>query len=177
MNSDFVNTNWNNSISVPVKCKAYNDFLLRKKRKCSFHEIIIPHKLKEKLTVKLLNDVMPEELVLVKPQKNTNKEDNTKSNNQNTTTNNTSADNNNSKESKNKCEKEINPEKKQEEEIKDILNEISEITSSLELFEMESRKKRMIKLLGIMADNIDEDAINTDDLTNEFFLGNANMNK
>lgn len=62
-----------------------------------------------------------------------------------------------------------------DDEITDLLNEISEIGSEVELFAMERRKRRMMKLIEKMAEYIDESQIDIDELTNEFFLGNLTV--
>ena len=48
---------------------------------------------------------------------------------------------------------------KEENNLKDILDEISEITADLELFEMERRKRKIMKLIELMADQFDNNAI------------------
>ena len=48
--------------------------------------------------------------------------------------------------------------------IKDILIEISEISADLELFEMERRKRRMMKLIELMADQLDNNITNPNEL-------------
>ena len=54
--------------------------------------------------------------------------------------------------------------------IKDILIEISEISADLELFEMERRKRRMMKLIELMADQLDNNITNPNELTDLFFF-------
>ena len=54
--------------------------------------------------------------------------------------------------------------------IKDILNEISEISADLELFEMEKRKRKMMKLIELMADKLDNNITNPNELINLFMF-------
>ena len=60
----------------------------------------------------------------------------------------------------------LNEEINDDNNIKDILNEISEITADLELFEMERRKRKIMKLIEVMADKLDNNMINQDQLSN-----------
>ena len=53
---------------------------------------------------------------------------------------------------------------KEDYKVKDILNEISEITADLELFEMERRKRKIMKLIELMADKLDNNLTNPDEL-------------
>ena len=62
------------------------------------------------------------------------------------------------------------------EELNDLLVEISEINSEIELFAMERRKRRMMKLIEKMAENIDDNSINIDELTDILFFGHK-LNK
>ena len=54
--------------------------------------------------------------------------------------------------------------------IKDILNEISEISADLELFEMEKRKRKMMKLIELMADKLDNNITNPNELIDLFMF-------
>ena len=60
----------------------------------------------------------------------------------------------------------LNEEIVEDSNLKDILNEISEITADLELFEMERRKRKIMKLIEVMADKLDNNMINQDQLSN-----------
>lgn len=117
--------------------------LLHNKRKRSLQ---IPFELKQKLTLRLMDECFTDDLILT-GRKKENK--------------------------KNKKEEDNATKKAGDDEIADILNEISEIGSELELFAMENRKRRMVKLLEKMAEYIDENAIDIDELTNEFFFGKS----
>ena len=59
--------------------------------------------------------------------------------------------------------------------VKDILNEISEITADLELFEMERRKRKIMKLIELMADKLDNNLTNPDELLNLFMFDKKNI--
>lgn len=59
--------------------------------------------------------------------------------------------------------------------IKDILNEISEITADLELFRMEKRKRRMMKLIELMADQFDNNLTDSEELSNLFKFGKKEL--
>ena len=48
--------------------------------------------------------------------------------------------------------------------LKDILCEISEISADLELFEMEKRKRKMMKLIELMADRLDNNIASPNEL-------------
>ena len=65
----------------------------------------------------------------------------------------------------------INPKLKKTEEINDLLIEISEISREIELFAMERRKRRLMTLIEKMAEYIDEDSIDIDELTDLLFFG------
>ena len=65
----------------------------------------------------------------------------------------------------------INPKLKRTEEINDLLIEIAEISREIELFAMERRKRRLMTLIEKMAEYIDEDSIDIDELTDLLFFG------
>ena len=58
----------------------------------------------------------------------------------------------------------------EEKNVKDILNEISEITADLELFEMENRKRKMMKLIELVSDRLDNNMTNPEELINLFLF-------
>ena len=66
-------------------------------------------------------------------------------------------------------------ETKEENNLKDLLDEISEITADLELFEMERRKRKIMKLIELMAEQFDNNLINPDELLNLFILDEKNI--
>lgn len=117
--------------------------LLHNKRK---RLLQIPFELKQRLTLRLMDECFTDDLILTNQKKEI---------------------------KKNKKEEENSSKKTNNDEIADILNEISEIGSELELFAMENRKRRMVKLLEKMAEYIDESSIDIDELTNEFFFGKS----
>ena len=55
------------------------------------------------------------------------------------------------------------------------MDEISEITADLELFEMERRKRKIMKLIELMAEQFDNNLINPDELLNLFILDEKNI--
>jgi hypothetical protein len=65
----------------------------------------------------------------------------------------------------------INQKFKKTEEINDLLIEIAEISREIELFAMERRKRRLMTLIEKMAEYIDEDSIDIDELTDLLFFG------
>ena len=65
----------------------------------------------------------------------------------------------------------INQKFKKTEEINDLLIEIAEISREIELFAMERRKRRLMTLIEKMAQYIDEDSIDIEELTDLLFFG------
>ena len=129
-----------------------NSLLHNKRRR---NQYTIPYAIKQKLTLRLMDECFTDDLILISSKKANEmkkEEKPVQESSNNTTTNPVS----NSK----------------DDEITDLLNEISEIGSEVELFAMERRKRRMMKLIEKMAEYIDESQIDIDELTNEFFLGN-----
>ena len=63
----------------------------------------------------------------------------------------------------------------EENNVKDILDEISEITADLELFEMERRKRKIMKLIELMADKLDNSLTNPSELLNLFMFDKKNI--
>lgn len=129
----------NNEKEENESTEKKNDKMIMKKRNRNFK---FPTKLKQNLTIRLLNECFCDDLILLKKKQKTEKHSQ-------------------------------KLEQSKEEEINDLLNEISEIGSELELFAMESRKKRMIKLIENMAEFIDEKTIDIEEITNEFLLGDT----
>ncbi len=132
-----------------------NSLLHNKRRR---NQYTIPYAIKQKLTLRLMDDCFTDDLILISSKKANEMKKEEKSAQEpsnNTTTNPVS----NTK----------------DDEITDLLNEISEIGSEVELFAMERRKRRMMKLIEKMAEYIDESQIDIDELTNEFFLGNLTV--
>ena len=137
---------------------------LKKKRGTKF---IFPTQIKHNLTMNLLEDCFTHDMVLVSPSmmKKQEKEllelkkeqEKEKEKNQNNQIN----PNNSS----------INPKLKRTEEINDLLIEIAEISREIELFAMERRKRRLMTLIEKMAEYIDEDSIDIDELTDLLFFG------
>lgn len=136
-NNEHVNDNNNYTTN------ANKNYLMNKRFR---NKKLIPFKLKQNFTVRLLNECFSNDIVLVSklPRK---------------------------KDERNFLTHPPNAPITKKEEIHDLLNEISEIESELELFAMENRKKRMIKLIEKMSEYIDENTIDIDQMTNEFFFG------
>ena len=55
--------------------------------------------------------------------------------------------------------------------VGDIITEICELSSDLKLFQMEQRKREMMKLIEKMAENFENDDINPDNLVNMMIFG------
>ena len=165
-----------------------NKLLLGKKREIK-KTIFLPFQVKHNLTMGLLDDCFNHNLVLslINNLNNNNNTNNNKSNKEKKEKNSEREKNeNNLKEdekninnniSKEKSfNNEINTKQNKLEEINDLLVEISEINSEIELFAMERRKRRMMKLIEKMAENIDDNSINIDELTDILFFGHK-LNK
>ena len=137
---------------------------LKKKRGTKF---IFPTQIKHNLTMNLLEDCFTHDMVLVSPsmmkkqekellelKKEQEKEKEKTQNNQ-----------------INQSNSLINQKFKKTEEINDLLIEIAEISREIELFAMERRKRRLMTLIEKMAEYIDEDSIDIDELTDLLFFG------
>ena len=157
----------NSQIKKKYKCPE----LLRRKCKLNFDEDL-PYHIKKKFTKNILLSEKDDKIVLISNNeyiKNNKENKEEKSSNKlptvNTTKNKIKVDskshlqnNTNNEETKDNCN------------IKDILNEISEISADLELFEMEKRKRKMMKLIELMADKLDNNITNPNELINLFML-------
>ena len=128
--------------------------LLNNKRKRN--QYTIPYAIKQKLTLRLLDECFTDDLILISSKKANEKKKEEKPSQEQSNNNTTNPSSNN-----------------KEDEITDLLNEISEIGSEVELFAMERRKRRMMKLIEKMAEYIDESQIDIEELTNEYFLGSV----
>ena len=108
-----------------------NSLLHNKRRR---NQYTIPYAIKQKLTLRLMDECFTDDLILISSKKanEMKKEEKSAQEPSNNTTNPVS----NTK----------------DDEITDLLNEISEIGSEVELFAMERRKRRMMKLIEKMAE-------------------------
>ena len=153
----------NNHIKKKYKCPE----LLKKKYKLNFDKDL-PYHIKKKFTKNILLSEKNDKIVLISNNEYNKhnklpKED--KSNNKlpqiNTTKNKIKVD----------AKTNVNNEENNEDNnIKDILNEISEISADLELFEMEKRKRKMMKLIELMADKLDNNITNPNELIDLFMF-------
>ena len=157
----------NSQIKKKYKCPE----LLRRKCKLNFDEDL-PYHIRKKFTKSILLSEKDDKIVLISNNeyiKNNKETKEEKSSNKlpsvNTSKNKIKIDskshlqnNTNNEETKDNCN------------IKDILNEISEISADLELFEMEKRKRKMMKLIELMADKLDNNITNPNELINLFNL-------
>ena len=152
---------------IKKKCKCPE--LLRRKCKLNFDEDL-PYHIKKKFTKNILLSEKDDKIILIsnneyiKHNKETKEE---KSSNKlpsvNTSKNKVKVD------SKPHSQNNLNNEEKADNyNIKDILNEISEISADLELFEMEKRKRKMMKLIELMADKLDNNITNPNELIDLF---------
>ena len=151
-----------------IKNKKEKIKFLQKKRGSKF---IFPAQIKHNLTMNLLEDCFTHDMVLVSPSMMKKHEKDLlelKKEQEKEKTQNHQNQNNSS----------INPKLKKTEEINDLLIEISEISREIELFAMERRKRRLMTLIEKMAEYIDEDSINIDELTDLlFFRKKMNLDK
>ena len=157
----------NSQIKKKYKCPE----LLRRKCKLNFDEDL-PYHIRKKFTKSILLSEKDDKIVLISNNeyiKNNKETKEEKSSNKlpsvNTSKNKIKIDskshlqnNTNNEETKDNCN------------LKDILNEISEISADLELFEMEKRKRKMMKLIELMADKLDNNITNPNELINLFNL-------
>ena len=148
---------------IKKKCKCPE--LLRKKHKLNFDEDL-PYHIKRKFTKNILLSEKNDKIILIS--KNEYLKNNTKPMKEEKSNNNLIQMN-----SKNKIKdgEEIN----EENNVKDILDEISEITADLELFEMERRKRKIMKLIELMADKLDNSLTNPSELLNLFMFDKKNI--
>ena len=148
---------------IKKKCKCPE--LLRKKHKLNFDEDL-PYHIKRKFTKNILLSEKNDKIILIS--KNEYLKNNTKPMKEEKSNNNLIQMN-----SKNKIKdgEEIN----EENNVKDILDEISEITADLELFEMERRKRKIMKLIELMADKLDNSLTNPTELLNLFMFDKKNI--
>jgi len=151
----------NSFLKKKYKCPE----LLRKKHKLNFNEGL-PYHLKKKFTKNILLSEKNDKIILIS------KDEYIKANNkpikEEKSTSNLLQMN-----SKNKIKD--GEETKEENNLKDLLDEISEITADLELFEMERRKRKIMKLIELMAEQFDNNLINPDELLNLFILDEKNI--
>ena len=143
---------------IKKKCKCPE--LLQRKTKLNFDEDL-PYHIKKKFTKNILLSEKNDKIVLISTDeynKHNKPPKEEKSNNklpQITTTKN---------KIKIDSKTNVNGEEIDEDNIKDILCEISEISADLELFEMEKRKRKMMKLIELMADKLDNNITNPNQL-------------
>ena len=153
----------NENSFLKKKCKCPE--LLRKKHKLNFDEDLTYH-VKRKFTKNILLSEKNDKIILIS------KDEYIKANNkpikEEKSTSNLLQMN-----SKNKIKD--GEETKEENNLKDLLDEISEITADLELFEMERRKRKIMKLIELMAEQFDNNLINPDELLNLFILDEKNI--
>lgn len=57
-----------------------------------------------------------------------------------------------------------------------LKDEIDEIVNELEYFQRETRKKRIIRLMEVIADNFDENSFDVDELMDFYFFGDRQCN-
>ena len=157
----------NSQIKKKYKCPE----LLRRKCKLNFDEDL-PYNIKKKFNKNILLSEKDDKIVLISNNeyiKNNKETKEEKSSNKlpsvNTSKNKIKID------SKSHLQNNTNNEETQDNcNLKDILNEISEISADLELFEMEKRKRKMMKLIELMADKLDNNITNPNELINLFNL-------
>ena len=164
-----------------------NKLLLGKKREIK-KTIFLPFQVKHNLTMGLLEDCFNHNLVLSLINNLNNNSNNNKSNkekkeknsekekNENNLKEDEKNNNNNNNNKEKSLNNETNTKQNKLEEINDLLVEISEINSEIELFAMERRKRRFMKLIEKMAEKIDDSSINVDELTDILFFGHK-LNK
>jgi hypothetical protein len=159
----------NNSNQIKKKCKCTQ--LLGKKSKLKFDEDL-PYHIKKRFTKNILLNEKNDKIVLISANeynKNNKPSNEDKSSNKlpqvNSTKNKTKID------SKNHSQNNVNDEEIDDNNnIKDILNEISEISADLELFEMEKRKRKMMKLIEVMAEKLDNNITDPNELTDLYMF-------
>ena len=165
--SSFPNIIDKENSQIKKKCKCPE--LLRRKCKLNFDDDLHYH-IKKKFTKNILLSEKDEKIILISNNeyiKNNKETKEEKSSNKlpyiNTTKNKMKID------SRAHSQNNVNNEEKHDNDnIKDILNEISEISADLELFEMEKRKRKMMKLIELMADKLDNNITNPNELIDLF---------
>ncbi len=157
----------NSQIKKKYKCPE----LLKRKCKYNFDEDL-PYHIRKKFTKNILLSEKDDKIVLISNNeyiRNNKETKEEKSSNKlpsvNTSKNKLKVD------SKSHSQNNLNNEETHDNNnIKDILNEISEISADLELFEMEKRKRKMMKLIELMADKLDNNITNPKELIDLFTL-------
>ena len=157
----------NSQIKKKYKCPE----LLKRKCKYNFDEDL-PYHIRKKFTKNILLSEKDDKIVLISNNeyiRNNKETKEEKSSNKlpsvNTSKNKLKVD------SKSHSQNNLNNEEIHDNNnIKDILNEISEISADLELFEMEKRKRKMMKLIELMADKLDNNITNPKELIDLFTL-------
>ena len=147
----------NNLIKKKYKCPE----LLQRKTKLNFDKDL-PYHIKKKFTKNILLSEKDDKIVLISTNeyiKNNKPPKEEKSNNKLPQV--TSTKNKIKVDSKTNTNVE---EVQDNNNLKDILCEISEISADLELFEMEKRKRKMMKLIEVMADKLDNNITNPNQL-------------
>ena len=156
---------------IKKKCKCPE--LLRKKRKLNFDEDL-PYHIKRKFTKNILLSEKNDKIILIS--KNEYLKNNIKQVKEDKSSSNNLIQVNSKTKIKDGSKSNLNGEEINEENnVKDILNEISEITADLELFEMERRKRKIMKLIELMADKLDNNLTNPDELINLFMFDKKNV--
>ena len=159
-----------NNSSTKKKCKCPE--LLRKKHKLNFDEDL-PYHIKRKFTKNILLSEKNDKIILIS--KNEYIKNNNKPIKEDKSTNNLIQVNSKNKIKENSKSNINGEEIKEDNNVKDILNEISEITANLELFEMERRKRKIMKLIELMADKLDNNLTNPEELINLFLFDKKNL--
>ena len=166
LQSSYFDKNKDNSF-LKKKCKCPE--LLRKKHKLNFDEDL-PYHIKNKFTKNILLNEKNDKIILISKSEYLK---NTKPQKEDKSTNNLPVINAKCKNKdilKSHSQNNLNEETNDENNVKDILNEISEITADLELFEMERRKRKIMKLIELMADKLDNNLTNPTELLNLFMF-------
>lgn len=183
MNTRLFDDDHDDLISEPSPSHSYKSekSYLSKKRKL-LPDIELPHNVKKILTRKVLST---KECLLMgeKENKEIFKKINYKQQQQlqeiaNNINNNNNKDNKDSKDSvinkdSNiiKINNDISKNETKYDALRDACIEIAEISADLELFEMERRKRSMMLLIEKMAENLDNNCITADELTDILFFG------
>ena len=162
--SSFIEKNKDNSINKK-KCKCPELQLLRKKRGLNFNEAL-PYHIKNKFTQNALLNEKNDKIILISKSEYIKSMTPVKEDKSTTNLTQVSTKTKNKEIYKSHSQNNLNEEINDDNNIKDILTEISEITADLELFEMERRKRKIMKLIEVMADKLDNNMINQDQLSN-----------
>ena len=167
-NSYYEKNKENSSIKKKCKCPE----LLKKKHKLNFDEDL-PYHIKRKFTKNILLSEKNDKIILIS--KNEYLKNNNSQKKEDKSNNNLVQVNSKTK-LKEASKSNLNGEENNEDyNVKDILNEISEITADLELFEMERRKRKIMKLIELMADKLDNNLTISDELLNLFMFDKKNI--